>query len=163
MTNKIDLSALLLSGTRKRKGTLCKRRSLRTIAGTFPLRLQHHLSSSRSLLPWSTDPSVSASFPVEPTHLLMPTGTEALQSLRSQWRPCPTSLFLTYATSALPPIALRFWILETVARMPYFAILSVLHLYETFGWWHASELRKVHFAEDWNELHHLLIMESLGK
>mmetsp|Transcript_11937 Transcript_11937/g.49800 ORF Transcript_11937/g.49800 Transcript_11937/m.49800 type:complete len:142 (-) Transcript_11937:508-933(-) len=57
----------------------------------------------------------------------------------------------------------RFWFLETVARMPYFAYLSVLHLYETFGWWHVSELRKIHFAEDWNELHHLLIMESLGK
>uniref|UniRef100_A0A7S0BH45 Ubiquinol oxidase n=1 Tax=Rhodosorus marinus TaxID=101924 RepID=A0A7S0BH45_9RHOD len=56
----------------------------------------------------------------------------------------------------------RFWFLETVARMPYFAYLSVLHLYETFGWWHVSELRKIHFAEDWNELHHLLIMESLG-
>jgi len=23
-------------------------------------------------------------------------------------------------------------------------------------------LRKLHFAEEWNELHHLLIMESLG-
>ncbi|KAJ8906562.1 hypothetical protein NDN08_003055 [Rhodosorus marinus] len=56
----------------------------------------------------------------------------------------------------------RFWLLETVARMPYFAYLSVLHLYETFGWWHVSELRKIHFAEDWNELHHLLIMEALG-
>mmetsp|Transcript_28793 Transcript_28793/g.112244 ORF Transcript_28793/g.112244 Transcript_28793/m.112244 type:complete len:368 (-) Transcript_28793:167-1270(-) len=56
----------------------------------------------------------------------------------------------------------RFWLLETVARMPYFAYLSVLHLYESFGWWHVSELRKIHFAEDWNELHHLLIMEALG-
>mmetsp|Transcript_28789 Transcript_28789/g.112239 ORF Transcript_28789/g.112239 Transcript_28789/m.112239 type:complete len:200 (-) Transcript_28789:167-766(-) len=46
--------------------------------------------------------------------------------------------------------------------MPYFAYLSVLHLYESFGWWHVSELRKIHFAEDWNELHHLLIMEALG-
>jgi ubiquinol oxidase len=38
----------------------------------------------------------------------------------------------------------------------------VIHLFESFGWWRASELRKVHFAEEWNELHHLLIMESLG-
>lgn len=25
-----------------------------------------------------------------------------------------------------------------------------------------AELRKIHFAEEWNELHHLQIMESLG-
>lgn len=59
------------------------------------------------------------------------------------------------------PIA-RFWFLETVARMPYFSYLSVLHLYETFGWLHIAELRKIHFAEEWNEMHHLLIMSSLG-
>ena len=29
----------------------------------------------------------------------------------------------------------RFFVLETVARVPYFAYLSVLHLYETMGWW----------------------------
>lgn len=57
----------------------------------------------------------------------------------------------------------RFWMLETVARMPYFAFLSMLHLYESLGWWRAgAELRKVHFAEEWNELHHLQIMEALG-
>uniref|UniRef100_A0A0G4IE86 Ubiquinol oxidase n=1 Tax=Chromera velia CCMP2878 TaxID=1169474 RepID=A0A0G4IE86_9ALVE len=57
----------------------------------------------------------------------------------------------------------RFWFLETVARMPYFAYTSVLHLYESLGWWRAgAELRKLHNAEEWNELHHLLIMESLG-
>ncbi|KAL4447289.1 hypothetical protein ABPG77_007322 [Micractinium sp. CCAP 211/92] len=57
----------------------------------------------------------------------------------------------------------RFWILETVARMPYFVYISMLHLYETLGWWRAgAELRKVHFAEEWNELHHLQIMEALG-
>ncbi|NJO42789.1 MAG: plastoquinol terminal oxidase [Cyanobacteria bacterium CRU_2_1] len=56
----------------------------------------------------------------------------------------------------------RFYVLETVARVPYFAYLSVLHLYETFGWWRKSDWLKVHFAETWNELHHLLIMESLG-
>ncbi|GLC53326.1 hypothetical protein PLESTB_000732400 [Pleodorina starrii] len=57
----------------------------------------------------------------------------------------------------------RFWFLETVARMPYFSYISVLHLYESFGWWRAgAELRKIHFAEEWNELHHLQIMESLG-
>lgn len=57
----------------------------------------------------------------------------------------------------------RFWFLETVARMPYFAYISMLHLYESLGWWRAgAEVRRVHFAEEWNELHHLQIMESLG-
>uniref|UniRef100_A0A061QYB1 Ubiquinol oxidase n=1 Tax=Tetraselmis sp. GSL018 TaxID=582737 RepID=A0A061QYB1_9CHLO len=56
----------------------------------------------------------------------------------------------------------RFWFLETVARMPYFSYVTCLHLYETLGWWRTAELRKIHFAEEWNELHHLLIMESLG-
>lgn len=56
----------------------------------------------------------------------------------------------------------RFYVLETIARIPYFAYLSVLHLYETLGFWRKADLLKVHFAETWNELHHLLIMESLG-
>jgi ubiquinol oxidase len=56
----------------------------------------------------------------------------------------------------------RFYMLETIARVPYFSFLSVLHLYETLGWWRKADLLKVHFAETWNELHHLLIMESLG-
>ena len=38
----------------------------------------------------------------------------------------------------------RFWFLETVARMPYFAYISMLHLYESLGWFRAgAELRKV--------------------
>lgn len=56
----------------------------------------------------------------------------------------------------------RFYVLETVARVPYFSFLSVLHLYETLGRWRKADWLKVHFAETWNELHHLLIMESLG-
>lgn len=56
----------------------------------------------------------------------------------------------------------RFYVLETVARVPYFAYTSVLHLYETMGWRRKSDWLKVHFAESWNELHHLLISESLG-
>ena len=59
------------------------------------------------------------------------------------------------------PIA-RFWFLETIARIPYFSYVSMLHLYESFGWWRAVELRKVHNAEEYNELHHLLITEALG-
>eukprot|EP01023_Acetabularia_acetabulum_P033499 TRINITY_DN3135_c0_g1_i2.p1 TRINITY_DN3135_c0_g1~~TRINITY_DN3135_c0_g1_i2.p1 ORF type:complete len:381 (+),score=59.80 TRINITY_DN3135_c0_g1_i2:174-1316(+) len=57
----------------------------------------------------------------------------------------------------------RFWVLEVVARIPYFAYNSILHLYESLGWWRAGgELRRLHFAEEWNELHHLQIMETLG-
>jgi ubiquinol oxidase len=59
------------------------------------------------------------------------------------------------------PIA-RFWFLETVARIPYFAYVTMLHLYESFGWLRQHQLRKVHSAEEWNELHHLIILESLG-
>ena len=56
----------------------------------------------------------------------------------------------------------RFYVLETVARVPYFAYISVLHLYETLGWWRKADWLKIHFAESWNELHHLMIMEALG-
>ncbi len=102
----------------------------------------------------------------------------------------------------------RFWVLETVARIPYFSAISLLHLYgeghgswvmaaagrlppcycscrasshpplhpnrhpnrpprpnppESLGFWRAgAELRRIHFAEEWNELHHLQIMEALG-
>ncbi len=45
----------------------------------------------------------------------------------------------------------KFWVLETVARIPYFAYISILHLYESLGFWRAgAELRKIHFAEEWN-------------
>lgn len=82
----------------------------------------------------------------------------------------PLPIRLTYASLCWALDALyagrpiqRFWILETVARMPYFVYISMLHLYESLGWWRAgAELRKVHFAEEWNELHHLQIMEALG-
>jgi len=56
----------------------------------------------------------------------------------------------------------RFYALETVARVPYFAYLSVLHLYETFGLWRQKELLKLHFDQSYNEAHHLRIMEELG-
>ncbi|CAM9160653.1 unnamed protein product [Phaeothamnion confervicola] len=60
------------------------------------------------------------------------------------------------------PLA-RFWLLETVARMPYFSYTSMLHLYESLGWWTiGSDVRKIHFAQEINESSHLLIMESLG-
>jgi len=56
----------------------------------------------------------------------------------------------------------RFFVLETVARVPYFAYLSVLHLQETFGTRDLDETMRTHYAEADNELHHLLIMEALG-
>lgn len=33
---------------------------------------------------------------------------------------------------------------------------------QTLGWRRRADLMKLHFAESWNELHHLLIMEELG-
>jgi ubiquinol oxidase len=57
----------------------------------------------------------------------------------------------------------RFYFLETVARMPYFSYITMLHSYETLGWWRRStEAKRIHFAEEYNEYHHLLIWESLG-
>ena len=57
----------------------------------------------------------------------------------------------------------RFYLLETVARMPYFSYITMLHLYETVGFWRRSAaVKRIHFAEEINEYRHLLIMESLG-
>lgn len=57
----------------------------------------------------------------------------------------------------------RFFFLETVARMPYFSYISMYHLYESLGWWRrGAHVKQIHVAEEWNEFHHLLIMESLG-
>lgn len=74
-------------------------------------------------------------------------------------------LFLCLLLDALfnnSPIE-RFYFLETVARMPYFSYITMLHVYETLGWWRRStESKRIHFAEEINEYHHLLIMISLG-
>jgi ubiquinol oxidase len=65
-----------------------------------------------------------------------------------------------FAKSSVPS---RFFLLETVARMPYFSYISMLHLYETLGFWRRSaDVKRIHFAEEINEFNHLLIMESLG-
>ena len=56
----------------------------------------------------------------------------------------------------------RFFVFETIERVPYFAFLSVLHLQETFGVRDLDETMRTHYAEADNELHHLLIMEALG-
>ena len=56
----------------------------------------------------------------------------------------------------------RFYVLETIARVPYFSYLSCLHLYESCGMRTSVKLMRMHYAESDNELHHLLIMEALG-
>ena len=58
----------------------------------------------------------------------------------------------------------RFWVLETIARAPYFAFLSVLHLRESLGLRTDSHyyLMKEHFAQTVNETEHLTEMELRG-
>ena len=58
----------------------------------------------------------------------------------------------------------RFWVLETIARAPYFAFLSVLHLRESLGLRTEEHyyLMKEHFAQTINETEHLREMESRG-
>ena len=84
----------------------------------------------------------------------------------------------------------KFYVVQTVARIPYFAYLSVLHLRETYGDRGGSkgekkdinknqrevdlsssfslsnhqriETMRTHYAQADNEFHHLLIMEALG-
>ena len=53
----------------------------------------------------------------------------------------------------------RFWFLENVARMPYFSYTTMLTLYESLGWWRCGmDNRRIHFAEEWNELQHLSLI-----
>jgi len=56
----------------------------------------------------------------------------------------------------------RFYVLETIARVPYFSYISCLHFLETIGYHDNIGWLRIHWAEGWNELHHLLIMEELG-
>ena len=58
----------------------------------------------------------------------------------------------------------RFWVLEEIARAPYFAFLSVLHLRESLGLRGPEHLylMKEHFAQSLNETEHLEYMESRG-
>jgi ubiquinol oxidase len=76
-----------------------------------------------------------------------------------------TKSFVSFTPLPAVPVTSRgfmFW--KTAARVPYFAYLSVMHLRETFGERSPSlsERMRTHYAEADNELHHLLIMESLG-
>ena len=56
----------------------------------------------------------------------------------------------------------RFWVLEEIARAPYFAFLSVLHFRESLGLRGPEHLylMKEHFAQSVNETEHLEYMES---
>lgn len=58
----------------------------------------------------------------------------------------------------------RFWVLEEIARAPYFAFLSVLHLRESLGLRGREHLylMEEHFAQTLNETEHLEYMESRG-
>ena len=58
----------------------------------------------------------------------------------------------------------RFWVLEEIARAPYFAFLSVLHLRESMGLRGPEHLylMKEHFEQSVNETEHLVYMESRG-
>ena len=54
----------------------------------------------------------------------------------------------------------RFWVLEEIARAPYFAFLSVLHLRESMGLRGPEHiyLMEEHFAQTLNETEHLEYM-----
>jgi len=58
----------------------------------------------------------------------------------------------------------RFWVLEEIARAPYFAFLSVLHLRESMGLRGPDHLylMKQHFEQSVNETEHLELMEGRG-
>jgi len=58
----------------------------------------------------------------------------------------------------------RFWVLEEIARAPYFSFLSVLHFRESLGLRGPEHLHlmREHFEQTINETEHLEYMESLG-
>ena len=58
----------------------------------------------------------------------------------------------------------RFWVLEVIARAPYFAFLSVLHFRESLGMKNPITLKlmKDHFYQAVNETEHLEEMEKRG-
>ena len=77
------------------------------------------------------------------------------------------SLVLDFSVSILDRIyegrpIQRFWVLEVIARAPYFAFLSVLHLQESLGLKTplSNKLMKAHLYQAINETEHLEEMES---
>ena len=106
---------------------------------------------------------VSQPFPDEDTHVFgRPIDEETKENNKKMVNGIKSFVFDTFfAEDTIERAFARFWTLETIARMPYFSYLSVLHLYETLGWWRRSDYLKIHFLQTWNEQHHLLIMEEL--
>ena len=79
------------------------------------------------------------------------------------------SLFLNFTVGIIDSLYRgrhfqRFWVLEEIARAPYFAFLSVLHLRESLGLRGPEHiyLMEEHFAQTLNETEHLEYMESRG-
>ncbi len=58
----------------------------------------------------------------------------------------------------------RFWVLEVIARAPYFSFISVLHFRESLGLRGEDHiyLMKEHFEQALNETEHLEEMETRG-
>ena len=58
----------------------------------------------------------------------------------------------------------RFWVLEVIARAPYFSFISVLHFRESLGLRGEDHiyLMKEHFYQALNETEHLEEMETRG-
>ena len=58
----------------------------------------------------------------------------------------------------------RFWVLEVIARAPYFSFISVLHFRESLGLRGEDHiyLMKEHFYQALNETEHLEEMERRG-
>ena len=79
------------------------------------------------------------------------------------------SLFLNFSITILDYLYFkrhlqRFWVLEVIARSPYFAFLSVLHFKESLGLKNDKTLylMKEHFYQAINETEHLKEMERIG-
>tara|TARA_B100000131_G_C17778440_1_gene476233 strand:+ start:72 stop:575 length:504 start_codon:yes stop_codon:yes gene_type:complete len=79
------------------------------------------------------------------------------------------SLFLNFSITILDYLYFkrhlqRFWVLEVIARSPYFAFLSVLHFKESLGLKNDKTLylMKEHFYQAINETEHLKEMERRG-
>ena len=77
---------------------------------------------------------------------------------------CVAAVDAAYPTSNGASIWRRLWLLEVVARVPYFTFLCVNHLAETLGLGseRITERLRAHFAEADNEALHLAVMEVLG-
>jgi ubiquinol oxidase len=93
-------------------------------------------------------------------------GGSVISSMEGPWIIKLPYLFLCYMLDTIFEgryVPSRFLLLETVARMPYFSYIGMLHMYETLGFWRRSaDVKRIHFAQELNEFRHLLIMESLG-